>query len=99
MPWPLRRLRATPTLAETGLAGFNTGSWIGIVAPAGTPKDIVDKAARDIGDVVRSPEIRDALSAQGAIPVGGTPAEFATLIDSDRKRYGALIRERNITAE
>ena len=92
-------LPEAPTLAESGLPGFNTGSWIGIVAPAGTPRDVVEKAARDITEVVRMPEVRDALLAQGAIPVGGTPEAFAALIDADRKRYGALIRERNITAE
>ena len=89
----------TPTLAESGLPGFNTGSWIGIVAPAGTPKDIIEQVARDVSDVVRSPEISRALSAQGAIPAGGTPQAFAALIEADRKRYGALIRERNITSD
>ncbi len=88
-----------PTLEETGLKGFNTGSWIGIVAPAGTPKEIVDKAARDITDAVQSPDVRDALAAQGAIPAGGTPEAFAKLIEADRARYGKLIRERNISAD
>ena len=88
-----------PTLAESGLRGFNTGSWIGIVAPAGTPREIVEKVARDVREVVTSPEVRDQLVAQGATPVGGTPAEFAALIDNDRKRYAQIIRERNITAE
>lgn len=88
-----------PTLEETGLKGFNTGSWIGIVAPAGTPKDIVEKAARDITEAVQSPEVRDALAAQGAIPAGGTPEAFAKLIEADRARYGKLIRERNISAD
>jgi tripartite-type tricarboxylate transporter receptor subunit TctC len=88
-----------PTLAETGVPGFNTGSWIGILAPAGTPKDIVEKIARDVKEAVGSPEVRDPYIAQGATPVGSTPAEFTALIESDRKRYGQLIRERNITAE
>ena len=88
-----------PTLAETGVPGFNTGSWIGILAPAGTPKDIVEKIARDVKEAVNSPEVRDPYIAQGATPVGSTPAEFTALIESDRKRYGQLIRERNITAE
>ena len=88
-----------PTLAESGLPGFNTGSWIGLLAPAGTPRAIIDKVARDVGEVVRSPEIRDALTAQGALPAGGTPEAFTTLIDADRKRYGELIRSRNITAD
>jgi len=88
-----------PTLAESGLAGFNTGSWIGLVAPAGTPKDIIEKVARDVREIVTSAEVRDQLVAQGATPVGGTPSEFAALIDNDRKRYAQIIKERNITAE
>jgi tripartite-type tricarboxylate transporter receptor subunit TctC len=88
-----------PTLSESGLRGFNTGSWIGLVAPAGTPREIVDKIARDVREVVTAPEVRDQFIAQGATPVGGTPAEFAALIDTDRKRYSQIIRERNITAE
>jgi tripartite-type tricarboxylate transporter receptor subunit TctC len=88
-----------PTLAETGLPGFSTGSWIGILAPAGTPKDIVEKIARDVKEAVNSPEVRDPMIAQGATPVGSTPVEFAALIDSDRKRYGQIIRSRNISAE
>jgi tripartite-type tricarboxylate transporter receptor subunit TctC len=92
-------LPGVPTLDEGGLKGFNTGSWIGIVAPAGTPKDVVDKVARDVHDVLAQPEVRDTFLQQGATPVGGTPAEFAQLIEDDRKRYALIIRERNITAE
>ena len=88
-----------PTLAESGLAGFNTGSWIGIVAPSGTPRDLIEKIARDVHDIVMSPEVRDQLIAQGATPVGGSPAEFAALIEADRKRYAQIIRDRNISAD
>ncbi len=88
-----------PTLSEAGLRGFNTGSWIGLVAPAGTPKEIVDKVARDVREVVNSPEVREQFIAQGATSVGGTPAEFAALIDTDRNRYAKIIHERAITAE
>jgi tripartite-type tricarboxylate transporter receptor subunit TctC len=95
--WPT--LPDVPTLAESGLADFNTGSWIGIVAPAGTPRDIIEKVARDVREVVTSPEVRDQFMAQGATPVGSTPAEFAALIDKDQKRYAQIIRERNIAAE
>ena len=88
-----------PTLAETVLPDFNTGSWIGILAPAGTPAAIVDRVARDVHEVVNSPEVRDQLIAQGATPLGGTPAEFKTLIESDRVRYAKIIKEKNISAE
>jgi tripartite-type tricarboxylate transporter receptor subunit TctC len=92
-------LPGVPTLDEGGLKGFNTGSWIGIVAPAGTPKDVVDKVARDVHDVLAQPEVRDTFLQQGATPVGSSPAEFAQLIEDDRKRYAQIIRERNITAD
>lgn len=88
-----------PTLAESGLTGFNTGSWIGLVAPAGTPKDIVEKVAADVRDIVNSAEVRDTLIAQGATPIGSKPAEFAALIEADRKRYATIIKERKISAE
>ena len=88
-----------PTLAETVLPDFNTGSWIGILAPAGTPAAIVDPVARDLHEVVNSPDVRDQLIAQGATPVGGTPAEFKSLIESDRVRYAKIIKEKNISAE
>jgi len=95
--WPT--LPDVPTLAESGLPGFNTGSWIGIVAPAATPRDIVDKVARDVHDILATPEVRDQFLAQGSTPVGSPPAEFAALIDKDHKRYAQIIRERKLTAE
>jgi tripartite-type tricarboxylate transporter receptor subunit TctC len=52
-----------------------------------------------VREVVNLPEVRDQFLLQGATPVGGTPAEFAALIEEDRKRYAQIIRERNITAE
>ena len=88
-----------PTLDERGLKGFNTGSWIGLVAPAGTPREILDRVARDVHEVLAIPEVRDQFVGQGATPVGGSAAEFAALIEDDRKRYAQIIRDRGITAE
>ena len=88
-----------PTLAESGLTDFNTGSWIGVVAPTGTPRDIVEKVAHDVHEIMTTPEVRDQFLLQGATPVGSTPAEFAALIDKDTRRYAQIIRERNIAAE
>jgi tripartite-type tricarboxylate transporter receptor subunit TctC len=88
-----------PTLAESVLPDFNTGSWIGILAPAGTPAAIVEQVARDVHEVVTSPEVRDQLIAQGATPVGGTPAQFKALIDADRARYARIIKDKNISAD
>ena len=88
-----------PTLAEEGLKNAEMGSWIGILAPAGTPKTVVDKIAADIREVVGSKEVRDTMIAQGATPKSNTPAEFQELIERDLKRFTALIRKLNIRAE
>ena len=86
-----------PTLAESGLPGFNSISWIGILAPGGTPRDLVEKIAADIREVVARDDVKDKLVQLGAVPATSTPAQFAAMIDKDRKRYAQIIRERNIT--
>jgi len=87
-----------PTIAESGIPGYFSISWIGLLAPAGTPKAVIDKIARDVQEIVTAPEMRERLIAQGATPVGGTPAQFQSLIDSESKRYRSIIAEKNISA-
>ena len=87
-----------PTLAESGIPGYFSISWIGLLAPAGVPKPIVDKIAKDVGEIVNSPEMKERFIAQGATPVGGTPAQFQALIDSEKARYRKIIAEKNISA-
>ncbi len=72
-----------PTISEAGLPGFETVAWFGVLAPAGTPPEIVNKLSMEIGKIARSPEMREKLVAMGAEPVGGTPAEFKAVIDRD----------------
>jgi len=91
-------LPSVPTLAETEIPGFFSISWIGLLAPAGTPKNIIDKIAKDVQEIVGAPEMRERFIAQGATPIGNTPAQFQALIDSDTKRYAKIIAEKNITA-
>ena len=91
-------LPGVPTLAETEIPGFFSISWIGLLAPAGTPKNIIDKIAKDVQEIVGAPEMRERFIAQGATPIGNTPAQFQALIDSDTKRYAKIIAEKNITA-
>jgi len=88
-----------PTLSESGLPGFNSISWIGLLAPAGTPQDIVDRIAADLREVLGTGDARQKLIDLGAVPAAGTPAQFAALIANDRKRYDRIIRERAITAD
>ena len=88
-----------PTLAEAGVKGAESGSWIALLAPAGTPAAIIDQVAADVKEVVAAPDVRDKLIAQGAVPQASTPAELQALIDADRSRYGRIIREKGLKAE
>jgi tripartite-type tricarboxylate transporter receptor subunit TctC len=88
-----------PTISESGLTGYESGSWIGVLAPSGTPQAIIDKIAADVREASLSPDVREALGKQGANPVGSTPAQFKALIDSDLKRYAKIIQEKNISID
>ena len=88
-----------PTLAESGVKDAESGSWIALLAPAGTPAAIVDKSNSDIKEAVSIPEVRDKLIGQGAVPQASTPKELQALIDADLKRYGRIIREQGLKAE
>jgi tripartite-type tricarboxylate transporter receptor subunit TctC len=92
-------LPEVPTLAEAALPGFNSISWIGVLAPAGTPKEIVDKVSSDIREVLASDEVKQKLIELGAVPAGTTPAQFQALINSDRKRYEQVIKDKKITVD
>ena len=92
-------LPEVPTLAENAVPGFNSIRWIGLLAPAGTPREIVDKISADVREVLASDEVRSKLIELGAAPQGNTPAQFAALIEGDRKRYARIIEERKITLD
>lgn len=88
-----------PTLAESGVTGAEMASWLGLLAPAGTPQAIVDRIAADVREVVQSADLRDTMSAQGAVARSSTPAEFAALIAADTRRYTELIHRIGIKPE
>jgi len=88
-----------PTMAESGISGAESGSWIGFLAPAGTPKDIIDKIAAGVREAVALPEVSQQLTAQGAVPMSSTPTQFAELIANDRKRYARIILDNQLTAD
>ncbi len=85
-----------PTLAEAALPGFNSISWIGILAPGGTPKDVVDKISADVREVLAAEDTQRKLTDLGALPKGTTPAQFQQLIANDRKRYAHIIQDKKI---
>lgn len=92
-------LPEVPTLAEAAVPGFNSISWIGLLAPAGTPKEIVDKIATDVKEGVGRDEVKDKLIGLGAVPAANAPAQFSQMIENDRKRYAQIIRERKISIQ
>ena len=88
-----------PTVAEAALPGFDTGSWLGLLAPAGTPQAIVDKIAADVRDIVSEPETREKFISQGALPRAMSNAQFIALIAAEKRRYAKLIADKNLRTE
>ena len=88
-----------PTISEAGLPGFETVAWFGVLAPTGTPPEIVKKLSTEIGKIARSPEMREKLLAMGAEPIGGTPGEFKAVIDSDIAKWKALAQKEGIKVD
>jgi tripartite-type tricarboxylate transporter receptor subunit TctC len=95
----LPALPEVPTLAESVLPGFNAMSWLGLLAPAGTPKDIVDKVAADVRAVLADEAVKARFVSLGGVPRATTSQEFTQLIANDRQRYAQIIRSRKITVE
>jgi tripartite-type tricarboxylate transporter receptor subunit TctC len=85
-----------PTIAESGMPGFEAVSWYALMAPAGTPVAIVARLREGVIAAINAPEAKAALAAQGAQPVGNTPAELAAVITADTARWGKVIREADI---
>ena len=84
-----------PTVEQAGgpaLKGFEASSWFGLLAPAGTPPDIVNAIQREVAKAIASPAVKEKLLAQGAIPSGNTPQEFAKLIDSELKKWAPVVK-------
>lgn len=85
-----------PTMTEAGVAGYESATWYGIVAPAGTPADIVNRLHGEIAGILKSPEMNDRLSKEGADPVGSTPSEFARHIQGEVEKWRKVIRAAGI---
>jgi tripartite-type tricarboxylate transporter receptor subunit TctC len=95
----LASLPDVPTVAESGFPGYEASSWYGILAPAGTPREIVTRLNAEFTRALEQPEVRKTLLADGADPVGGTPESFAAFIRSEKGRMGKLIRDAKIRME
>ena len=82
-----------PTVEDAGqLKGFEASSWFGLLAPAGTPPEVVSRLQQETAKALNSPAMKDKLLAQGAIPSGNTPQEFAALIDAEIRKWAAVVK-------
>jgi tripartite-type tricarboxylate transporter receptor subunit TctC len=84
-----------PTVAEAGgplLKGYEASSWFGLLAPAGTPPEIVNRIQQEVAKSLSTPAIKEKMVAQGAIPSGNTPAEFAKLIQSEHEKWAKVVK-------
>jgi tripartite-type tricarboxylate transporter receptor subunit TctC len=88
-----------PTVAESGYPGFETSQWYGIMAPAGTPDAIVAKLSGEINRILKTPDVIERLAAEGSVPAGNTPVEFARFIDAEQRRWGAVVKSAAIKPE
>jgi tripartite-type tricarboxylate transporter receptor subunit TctC len=88
-----------PTVAEQGLPGFKAVSWYALMAPRGTPDEIVDKIASDTAGVLRNPQVREQLLGLGLTPVGNSPAELAAMLKQEDAFWRDFIRKTGIRAE
>lgn len=88
-----------PTIAQAGLADFKYESWFGMLAPAGTPRPILQKVSQDIAKVLGQADLRDRMQKQGALPVTGTPEQFDAIIRNDTERNGKILRDAGIAAK
>jgi tripartite-type tricarboxylate transporter receptor subunit TctC len=90
------QLPDTPTVAESGLPNYKYDSWFGVMAPAGTPKPILDKVSKDIAAVLAMADVKEKLEVQGSFPAPTTPEQFDAIIRSDTERYGKVMRDAGV---
>ena len=95
-----RRSSAMPALApiaEAGdLPGYDMFGWIGLMAPAGIPRDVAARLSAEVQKIMQAPEIRERFVALGLEPVGNTPEEFAEFVRKQHERYGIAVRQAKV---
>lgn len=88
-----------PTIAESGVPGFDYSSWIGLLAPAKTPQSVIARLGAEAAKAIRTPEIKAILALEGAEPVGDSPGEFAAIIQTEIARWKKLVEATGIQAD
>jgi tripartite-type tricarboxylate transporter receptor subunit TctC len=90
------QLPNVPTIAEAAVPGYKYESWFGVLAPAGTPRDILTKVSQDIATVLKTPDMIEKLTKFGSIPAPNSPAQFDAIIKSDTERYGKVLKDAGV---
>jgi tripartite-type tricarboxylate transporter receptor subunit TctC len=88
-----------PTTAESGMPDLLTENWYGMLAPAGTPADVVATLNRVTVEAMRDPVVQEKLAAQGAVLVGDTPEQFRSFIEAETRKWTKVIKDARIVAE
>jgi len=88
-----------PTLDEAGLKGFNIGTWFGVLAPAGTPKDLVARLNTEMVKIIHSPEFRKRMDEIGAEPIGNTAEQMAQQIKDETEKFAKLVKDAKVTID
>jgi tripartite-type tricarboxylate transporter receptor subunit TctC len=88
-----------PTIAESGVPGYEFTNWFGLVAPAQTPGPILQKIHADVSKVLQSPELRTELESMGAEVINNTPEQFAEQMRADSQKWGEVVRKANIKGQ
>ncbi len=81
-----------PTIAENGLKGYDTGTWHGVLAPAATPKDVVQLLSAEIIRILKMPDVREKLLGQGLEPVGDTPEQFGAFLRAEIGKWAKVVK-------
>ena len=88
-----------PTFDESGLKGFNIGTWFGVLAPAATPKDVLARLNAEMVKVIQSPDFRKRMAEIGAEPIGNTPEQMARQIREETEKFAKLVKDAKVVIE
>jgi len=98
-PQRVAALPEVPTVAEAGLPKFEVTTWYGVLAPAGTPRPIINRLNAELVKIMHSPELKERLAASGTEPRTSTPEEFAAYIKEEIVKWGDVVRKANLKAD
>lgn len=88
-----------PTLAESGMPGFEVGAWQGVMVPSGTPPAVVERLNAEIVKALKSPDVRERLALQGAEPLGSTPQEYGAYVKKELARWAGVVKATGVTLD